>query len=262
MAVSKLLTKNKKLLNRATKMFDDVTELATDATKEGIKNMGGRWKSSSNKVKAKIKSNLDSENLINAIQVNNLNAPKKLSFVNNSSASNVAEDVIDSLPKKESKILNPSRAKKDANFVKPSTKDLTDSSFARISIGQGQDFRNIAFNNIEGSGYAMKDGTFIPSKLTGSYSNLKGDPVKTKVTSHLNPVVETKESLEQLAKEKKVYDRASLRKQQQQQKRKKSNPDNWVYKAAAAGVGGGLILSMANNKGQQSNQQLYGQGGY
>lgn len=37
--------------------------------------------------------------------------------------------------------------------------------------------------------------------------------------------------------------------------------DNWVYKTAAAGVGGGLVLSMANNKGQQSNSQLYGQGG-
>ena len=40
----------------------------------------------------------------------------------------------------------------------------------------------------------------------------------------------------------------------------KGNGSNWVYKAAAAGVGGGLVLSMANNKGQQSNSQLYGQG--
>ena len=28
---------------------------------------------------------------------------------------------------------------------------------------------------------------------------------------------------------------------------------------AALGVGGGLVLNMANNKGQQSNAQLYGQ---
>ena len=40
----------------------------------------------------------------------------------------------------------------------------------------------------------------------------------------------------------------------------KGNGSNWVYKAAAAGVGGGLVLSIANNKGQQSNSQLYGQG--
>lgn len=40
------------------------------------------------------------------------------------------------------------------------------------------------------------------------------------------------------------------------------NTSNWVYKAAAAGVGGGMVLSMANNKGQQTNNQLYGQGGY
>lgn len=38
--------------------------------------------------------------------------------------------------------------------------------------------------------------------------------------------------------------------------------NNFIYRAAAAGVGGGLVLSMANNKGQQSNAQLYGQGGY
>lgn len=42
----------------------------------------------------------------------------------------------------------------------------------------------------------------------------------------------------------------------------KSNPNNWVYKLAAAGVGGGMVLSMSSNKGQQANSQLYGQGGY
>lgn len=42
----------------------------------------------------------------------------------------------------------------------------------------------------------------------------------------------------------------------------KGNANNWVYKAASVGVGGGLVLSMANNRGQQSNSQLYGQGGY
>lgn len=45
-------------------------------------------------------------------------------------------------------------------------------------------------------------------------------------------------------------------------KDKKGIANNFVYRAAAAGVGGGLVLSMANNKGQQSNAQLYGQGGY
>lgn len=42
----------------------------------------------------------------------------------------------------------------------------------------------------------------------------------------------------------------------------KGNGNNFVYKMAAAGVGGGLVLSMSNKKGQQSNSQLYGQGGY
>lgn len=40
------------------------------------------------------------------------------------------------------------------------------------------------------------------------------------------------------------------------------NANNWVYKAAAAGVGGGMVLSMSNSRGQQPNSQLYGQGGY
>jgi hypothetical protein len=35
--------------------------------------------------------------------------------------------------------------------------------------------------------------------------------------------------------------------------------NNFVYNMAAMGVGGGLVLNMANNKGQQTNAQLYGQ---
>lgn len=42
----------------------------------------------------------------------------------------------------------------------------------------------------------------------------------------------------------------------------KGNGNNFIYKMAAAGVGGGIVLSMSNRKGQQSNSQLYGQGGY
>ena len=39
----------------------------------------------------------------------------------------------------------------------------------------------------------------------------------------------------------------------------KAKGNNFVYNMAAMGVGGGLVLNMANNKGQQSNAQLYGQ---
>lgn len=35
---------------------------------------------------------------------------------------------------------------------------------------------------------------------------------------------------------------------------------NFVYKAAAMGVGGGVVLNLFNNKGEQSNTQLYGGG--
>ena len=52
------------------------------------------------------------------------------------------------------------------------------------------------------------------------------------------------------------------RKQETPQSSGGGKGSNWVYKAAAAGVGGGMVLSMANNKGQQTNNQLYGQGGY
>lgn len=36
--------------------------------------------------------------------------------------------------------------------------------------------------------------------------------------------------------------------------------NSFAYKAAGLGVGGAIVFSMANNKGQQSNSQLYGQG--
>lgn len=39
----------------------------------------------------------------------------------------------------------------------------------------------------------------------------------------------------------------------------KAKGNNFVYNMAAMGVGGALVLNMANNKGQQSNAQLYGQ---
>lgn len=82
-------------------------------------------------------------------------------------------------------------------------------------------------------------------------------------------------------REKQVYDKGALKLEHRQkqlkefdaknspsggnksaQKQKDPKADNWVYKLAGAGVGGGIVLSMANNKGQQSNSQLYGQGGY
>ena len=44
-----------------------------------------------------------------------------------------------------------------------------------------------------------------------------------------------------------------------QQAQDKIKGNNFVYNMAAMGVGGGLVLNMANNKGQQSNAQLYGQ---
>lgn len=89
-----------------------------------------------------------------------------------------------------------------------------------------------------------------------------------------------KEKMQPL-REKQVYDKGALKLEYRQKQlkefdaknsaatgnssaKKKKDPkaDNWVYKAAAAGVGGGLVLSMSNSRGQQSNQQLYGQGGY
>lgn len=39
----------------------------------------------------------------------------------------------------------------------------------------------------------------------------------------------------------------------------KKSGANWVYGAGATAIGGGILFSMSNNKGQQSNSQLYGQ---
>lgn len=45
---------------------------------------------------------------------------------------------------------------------------------------------------------------------------------------------------------------------QEKIKDKVQGTQNFVYKMAAMGVGGGLVLNLANNKGQQTNNQLYG----
>lgn len=37
------------------------------------------------------------------------------------------------------------------------------------------------------------------------------------------------------------------------------NANNWVRTAVGTGIVGGLVLNMSNNRGQQSNSQLYGQ---
>lgn len=82
-------------------------------------------------------------------------------------------------------------------------------------------------------------------------------------------------------REKQVYDKGALKLEHRQNQLKEfdaknspskeapsttkkisNNANNWVYKAAGAGVGGGIVLSMFNNRGQQPNSQLYGQGGY
>ena len=255
--ISKILTRNKKLLNRASNMFDDVIDMANEATESSIKAMGGRWKSSSKKVQSKLKSALDAENLTDAIKINNVEAPKKLSRIVNAT---------DSAPIKESKILNSKRATKNVNFVEPTTKDLTGSNIARSQVGlKGHDLRDAVWENIEGKGYEMKDGTFIPVKMNALYSMPGEDATisSVKTTVKQKPIVHTKESLEQLNKERNVYNRSELKKKLNNKNNKKQgDPNNIVYKMAAAGVGGGIVLSMSNRKGQQSNSQLYGQGGY
>lgn len=256
--VSKLLTSNKKLLNRASNMFDDVINTADKATERSIKAIGGRWKSSSKKVQSKFKSALDAENLTDAIRVNNTEAPRKLSFISNAT---------DSAPVKESKILNSKRATKDVNFVKPNieTKDLTDSSFAKIKLTKGTDInlKEANFKNIEAKGFRTNDDKFIPLSMSGKVSqvNDNGETIVNKLSTKQTPVSETMESVNQRQKERSVYNKSDLKKQIRQDK-KVGDPNNFVYKMAAAGVGGGLVLSMSNKKGQQSNNQLYGQGGY
>lgn len=146
-------------------------------------------------------------------------------------------------------ILNPSKAKKNLNFVEPTTKDVTTKPITRLNpIATDENITDIIEEKVTATGMKMSNGSFVPTKLTTQYSgNKDGYRIKGTSTSAQIPDVST-------------VKRSSLGKGTKKPKDPKA--DNWVYKAAAAGVGGGLILSMSNSRGQQSNQQLYGQGGY
>lgn len=136
-------------------------------------------------------------------------------------------------------ILNPKRATKDVNFVKPTTKDITGSKVTEnIKIPKEEGMSNVVFNNVTATGLETKEG-FVPIKTLTSYTADKdGHRIKGVSTSKQTP------------------EKPDVK------NNRNGNGNNWVYKMAAAGVGGGLVLSMSNNRGQQPNSQLYGQGGY
>lgn len=125
------------------------------------------------------------------------------------------------------------------------------------------------------------------SELTKVFNSKEARAIERKAIRQNNVEGAARRSAENLKekmqplREKQVYDKGALKLEYRQKQlkefdaknsaatgnssaKKKKDPkaDNWVYKAAAAGVGGGLVLSMSNSRGQQSNQQLYGQGGY
>lgn len=99
----------------------------------------------------------------------------------------------------------------------------------------------------------------IEKRRKKGYYSPSSTPKATKVNSEQQELLK-----ERLKNKYSDDDIAVFRSKQHQKKREKEgfNHNNYVYKMAAAGVGGGLVLSMANNRGQQSNAQLYGQGGY
>jgi len=156
--------------------------------------------------------------------------------------------------------------------IKP--KEIKTKDVEQLSFDIDEQVKKTKFKTETGTQTSMFDGgqqTLIdmgPSMDTTAYSEaLKVDAENIRQKRKENKVYnrqELEKKLEEVQYNKNVnkfYNRPELEKKYKEMK-PKINGNNWVYKAAAASVGGGLVLSMANNKGQQTNNQLYGQGGY
>lgn len=152
----------------------------------------------------------------------------------------------------------------------------------QLSFDMGKEIRSAnGFKNMEGTQTSMFEAgqqslfDMGPSMDTTAYAEaLKVDAANIKQKRLENKFYNRPELEKQLAEKQyqekvnRIYNRPELEKKLKtngggsQNKAATGDGNNWVYKVASAGVGGGLVLSMANNKGQQSNSQLYGQRGY
>ena len=146
------------------------------------------------------------------------------------------------------------------NFV---VKDSTESDL-KLFRGIGDDIiegTNVTGNQfgdlIENGGFQSKvygiqskDGSFIPITKTVINPYAKEGELK-EATVHLS---NRKPKMRKEIREKP----SKVKEDDSSIKDKFQGTQNFVYKMAAMGVGGGLVLNLANNKGQQTNNQLYG----
>lgn len=99
-------------------------------------------------------------------------------------------------------------------------------------------------------GIQSKDGSFIPLSRTTINPYAKEGELKRAKSYYPNSKPKMRKEIKEKPPKVKS-DNDSI-------KDKVQGTQNFVYKMAAMGVGGGLVLNLANNKGQQTNNQLYG----
>ena len=150
--------------------------------------------------------------------------------------------------------------KSKKNFI---VKDSTESDLKKFrSIGDeiiegtnvtGNQFADLIENGgfqSEMYGIQSKDGSFIPLSRTTINPYAKEGELKRAKSYYPNSKPKMRKEIKEKPPKVKS-DNDSI-------KDKVQGTQNFVYKMAAMGVGGGLVLNLANNKGQQTNNQLYG----
>ena len=257
--VSKILTGNRKLLENATKMFDDVAKLGKElgeGTVEALKSQKGIWKSTSNVKKAKLTKEAMDEGVKVAISHNNAKAPKKLF----ASANNTAKTSESTILKKRDELISKNR--ETANRLREKFGTIADTS--RVGTVAKQENATLTkelrkerrrqrkLNDVVGSDAvdeALYNSRQLDLESAFSSSSFGEYQKKNKVDADSLKMRDLKSGIT-----------GSIGKKKAASQGINFDKNSFAYKAAGLGVGGAIVFSMANNKGQQSNSQLYGQG--
>lgn len=219
---SKLLTKNTKLLERTSKMFDDVVDAGEEWAEDKIKELKlnkSAWSKLSNTEQVSQLSEAVGEATREAIAYNNVSAPTKLRSLPGGKA--VDKQRLRELRKKYADQTKDFTRAGTSNFKGQNTDRVLEKEYKRYASKQ----------------YGKEKGRLEYLTENGSRQE------KRSAKKQLNNLSEE----DFLPKTKNNTPKSDI------------NKGSFANKLVGYGVGGGLVLSLANNKGQQSNEQLYGQ---
>lgn len=220
--VSKLLTKDTKILDRASKMFDNVLDAGEDWAEDKIKALKlnkSAWNKLSNEQQVSKLSEALSETTKQAIAYNHATAPSKLR------------------PAPAGKPVDKQRLRELRKKYADQTKDFT-----RAGGSNFNGKRTESILNKENKRYATRQY----NKEKGRLEHLASNGSKKEMKA-------AQKQLENLKQE------DFMPNSPKQKTGTSIDKNSTMNKVVGYGVGGGLVFSMFNNKGQQSNEQLYGQ---